>query len=91
MLSKRFAQGTGGWEWSPYAVLSAVREFEGEHRYSINGDFSGSTSMRGTSALVEAGFSARIGQLTLTGGLNWQDGGALERFLGGQLNLSYRW
>ena len=59
--------------------------------FSINGDFSGSTRSDGTSALVEAGLSAQRGALSLSGGLNWQDGGALKGYLGGQLNIAYRW
>jgi outer membrane autotransporter protein len=91
LLSRQFAQSAGGWTATPYAVLSAVREFDGEHGFSINGDFSASTRSDGTSALVEAGLSAQRGALSLSGGLNWQDGGALQGYLGGQLNVAYRW
>jgi len=91
LLSRNVAESANGWSGTPYAVLSAVREFDGENRYAINGDFHGSTSTRGTSALVEAGLSARRGPLAVSFGLNWQDGGAMERLLGGQLNVAYRW
>jgi outer membrane autotransporter protein len=91
MLSKRFAEATGGWVWTPYAALSAVREFDGDNGYAINGDFHGSTSTRVSSALVEGGFSAQHGGTTLSAGFNWQDGGALDSVLGGHLNLRYSW
>ena len=75
--------------WTPYASINAVREFDGNNDYSINGDFFGRSSMKGTSGMLELGLSAQTGNLSVFGGLNWQDGGTLNRFIGGQLGLRY--
>ena len=77
--------------WTPYATLSAVREFDGDNAYAIDGAFFGGTSTEGTSALVEGGLNVRTGNLSLSGGVNWQDGGALESVVGGQLGVRYSW
>ena len=74
-----------GFTWTPYGSLNAVREFDGEYNYSINGGLLGTTSTEGTSAMVELGLGARKGNLSVTGGVNWIDGGALESVSGGQL------
>lgn len=89
MYSKTFAATAGGTVWTPYGSINAVREFDGKNSYAINGDFFGDTRTEGTSALVELGFSAKTGNLSVYGGLNWQDGGALQSFVGGQLGLRY--
>jgi outer membrane autotransporter protein len=89
LVSKTIANG--GWTWLPYGSVSAVREFDGEYGYAINDDFSGTTSTKGTSALVELGLGMHKGKVTVTGGLNWSDGGALESFFGGQLVLRTTW
>jgi outer membrane autotransporter protein len=88
-LRKSFGEAGIGWLWTPYATLSAVREFDGGNPYSINGVFHGETSLEGTSTLLEAGFTARHQNWSLQGGLNWQDGGAVENFFGGQLSVRY--
>jgi outer membrane autotransporter protein len=88
-LRKNFGEADTGWLLTPSATLSAVREFDGKHAYAINGDFHGATSVEGTSALVELGLSARHENWTLSGGLNWQDGGAVDSFFGGQLSVRY--
>ncbi|WP_350016519.1 hypothetical protein ABNK63_01750 [Rhodanobacter sp. IGA1.0] len=77
--------------WTPYGSVNAVREFRGNHSYAINGGLLGATSTRGTSAMVELGLGARRGGLSLTGGVNWTDGGALQNVLGGQLAVRYSW
>jgi outer membrane autotransporter protein len=82
---------TGRTVWTPYATLSAVREFDGDYAYSIDGAFFGGTSTEGTSALVEGGLNVRTGNLSFSGGVNWQDGGALESVIGGQLGVRYSW
>jgi outer membrane autotransporter protein len=82
---------TGVRVWTPYATVSAVREFDGENAYSIDGNFFGSTSTEGTSALVEAGLNVQSGNLSVFGGLNWQDGGALDSVVGGQVGVRYSW
>ena len=87
-LRKSFTSGNT--VWTPHATLSAVREFDGENHYDINGDFFGSTNTEGTSALLELGVNADIGNnLAIFGGLNWQDGGAINNSFGGQLGIRY--
>lgn len=88
-LRKSFGDAGNGWQWTPYGTLSAVREFDGDNGYAINGDFHGATSVEGTSALLELGFSARHQGWSVSGGLNWQDGGAVDSFFGGQLSVRY--
>ena len=89
-LRKTFGASDAGTVWTPYATLSAVREFDGENHYDINGDFFGSTNTEGTSALLELGVNADIGNnLAIFGGLNWQDGGAINNAFGGQLGIRY--
>jgi len=41
--------------------------------------------------MVELGLGARRGGLSLTGGVNWTDGGALQNVLGGQVAVRYSW
>ncbi len=89
LLSKDIA--SAGTTWTPYAAVSAVREFDGRNDFTINGVFTGSTSTHGTSALVEGGLAMHRGKLSVFGGLNWQDGGALSGVFGGQLGLRYSW
>jgi outer membrane autotransporter protein len=88
-LRKDFGDANTGWLWIPNATLSAVREFDGENAYAINDDFHGATSVEGTSALLELGVTARHENWALSGGLNWQDGGAVDSFFGGQLSVRY--
>ena len=78
--------------WTPYVSASAVHEFDGQNKFSIdNNTFAGQTDIKGTSALVEGGLSVKTGKLEIFGGVNWQDGGALKSFAGGQLGLRYQW
>jgi outer membrane autotransporter protein len=88
-LRKGFGDADTGWLWTPSATLSAVHEFDGDHAYAINGDFHGSTSVEGTSALLDLGLTARHDNWSVSGGLNWQDGGAVDSFFGGQLSVRY--
>jgi outer membrane autotransporter protein len=83
--------GNSGFFWTPYGSVNAVREFNGITNYTINNVFSGSTSVEGTSAMVELGLGAQKGGFSITGGVNWTDGGALQSFTGGQLELRYSW
>ncbi|MDB6163911.1 MAG: hypothetical protein JWL98_1343 [Xanthomonadaceae bacterium] len=76
---------------TPYLAVSAVHEFDGKNTYAINDTFFGSTSAKGTSTLVEGGLNVQVGKLAVFGGLNWQDGGALKSFTGGQLGVRYSW
>jgi outer membrane autotransporter protein len=89
-VSKDIASGSA--VWTPYASVSAVREFDGKNTFSIDDNmFSGTTDTKGTSALVEGGVSVKTGKLEVFGGVNWQDGGALKSFAGGQVGLRYSW
>jgi outer membrane autotransporter protein len=89
LASKEFTSGRA--VWTPYVSVSGVRELDGKNAYSINGDFFGQTSTKGTSALVEGGLAVQIGKLSVFGGLNWQSGGPLKSFTGGQLGVRYTW
>ena len=80
-----------GYTWTPYGSLNAVREFKGEYDYSVNGGLLGATNTEGTSAMVELGLGMRKGKLSITGGVNWIDGGAVQSFMGGQLSMRYSW
>ncbi|HJW45635.1 MAG TPA: hypothetical protein VJ484_04015, partial [Lysobacter sp.] len=80
-----------GFTWIPYGSLNAVREFDGEYNYSVNGGLLGATNTEGTSAMAELGLGATNGKLSVTGGANWIDGGSLESVMGGQLVLRYSW
>lgn len=82
---------SAGYTWTPYGSLNAVRELDGEYDYSVNGGLVGATSTEGTSAMVELGLGMRKGRLSITGGVNWIDGGAVQSFMGGQLAMRYSW
>ena len=91
LLSKDIAS-SGSTVWTPYVSASAVHEFDGENNFIIEQRHStGSTDTKGTSALVEGGISVKTGKLEVFGGVNWQDGGALKSFAGGQVGLHYNW
>lgn len=91
MVSKSYNASDKSTVWTPYASLSAVHEFDGDSRYSINSAFDGQTSTRGTSALVEGGINVTFNKVALYGGLNWLDGGAQKSFFGGQVGVRYSW
>ena len=87
---KGYGDADNGTLWTPHATLSAVWEMDGENDYAINGsNFVGGTSTDGSSALLEVGLTAQTGNLSVFGGINWQDGGAMEGWLGGQLGIRY--
>jgi outer membrane autotransporter protein len=90
MVSKSYTADAGT-TWTPYVGVSAVHEFDGTNRYTINNTFSGETSTQGTSALIEGGVNVKIRNLSLHGGASWQDGGAMKSFFGGQVGLRYTW
>jgi hypothetical protein len=59
-LRKSFGDAEAAWAWTPYASLSAVREFDGENRFAINDLLPGAeTDLEGTSSLLELGVAAR--------------------------------
>jgi outer membrane autotransporter protein len=88
-LRKAFGDVETGWAWTPYATLSAVREFDGRSDYSVNQTLFGSTSVEGTSTLLELGFNAGHANWAVFGGVDWQDGGAVDSFFGGHLGVRY--
>ncbi|MFL6591707.1 MAG: hypothetical protein ACJ8GK_03230 [Luteimonas sp.] len=81
----------GGWIWTPYGSVNAVREFDGESRYTVADTFTGATSIEGTSGMIELGMGAQKNGFSATAGASWTDGGAMQSFLGGQLILRYSW
>jgi outer membrane autotransporter protein len=90
LISKDFGT-SGNTVWTPYVAVSGVREFGGNSAFTIDGNFSGATNTKGTSALVEGGLAMHTGNLSVFGGLNWQDGGALQSVIGGQIGVRYTW
>jgi outer membrane autotransporter protein len=88
-VRKSFGDADTGWQWTPYATLSAVREFEGQANYTLGSGQFGYTDVEGTSALLELGFNARSGNVAVYGGLDFQDGGAIDSFFGGHLGIRY--
>ncbi len=85
-------QSASGTKWTPYGVLSLVREFDGETGFTVADTFTGRTSTEGTSGQVEFGVNAKIGQrVDVWGGLNYMDGGAIDGVWGGQVGVRYTW
>ena len=89
MFSKAYTPASSNAVWMPYASLSVVQELDGKNSYAVNNTFFGETDTKGTSALAETGLNVQFGKLAVFGGLNWQDGGALKSFFGGQVGLRY--
>ena len=83
--------GSGNTVWTPYASASAVHEFDGANGFTIDNNFSGTTDTKGSSALIEGGVSVKTGRFEMFGSVNWQDGGALKSFAGGQIGLHCNW
>jgi len=86
---KSLGDADTGWSTTPYVVLSAVREMDGESRYAVNDALFGRSTVDGTSGMVELGFTARNQGLAVFGGLTWQDGGAIDSAFGGHLGVRY--
>jgi len=89
MFSKAYTPASSNAVWMPYASLSAVQELDGKNSYSVDNTFYGETDTKGTSVLAETGLNVQLDKLAVFGGLNWQDGGALKSFFGGQVGLRY--
>ncbi|GGY17483.1 outer membrane autotransporter barrel domain protein [Rhodanobacter panaciterrae] len=75
--------------WTPYGSVNAIQEMDGQSRYLVADQFTGTTSTKGTSGMVELGLGAQKGKLSVTGGVNWTDGGAQQNVFGGQVVLRY--
>ena len=80
-----------GFSWTPYGSLNALRELDGEYEQAIDGALFGTTRTDGTSRMVEMGIGMHRDRLSVTGGVNWTDGGALDSVKGAQLTLRYNW
>jgi outer membrane autotransporter protein len=80
-----------GFTWTPYGSINAMHEFDGEYGYAVDGGLLGTTRAEGTSGMIELGVSARKGALSITGGFDWTDGGAMQGVGGGQLVVRYSW
>lgn len=77
--------------WTPYGSLNAVHVFGGNYHYAVDGGLLGSTSIQGTSAMAAIGMGVRRGGFSLTGEVNWTDGGASQNVVGAQLVARYSW
>lgn len=88
-VSKEISASWG--KWTPYGALSYVDLSGGSNDYGISDVLEGSVDMSGSSGLLEVGVTADIGDWILAGGLNWQDGGAFDSVLSGQINIKYTW
>ncbi|NUS61276.1 MAG: autotransporter domain-containing protein, partial [Lysobacter sp.] len=80
-----------GVTWTPYGSVNAVHAFDGRFAYSVGDAFGGAATVDGTGAMVEGGLGASVGKFTVTGGVQWADGGTSDGAFGGQLVLRYRW
>lgn len=83
--------GADGITWIPYGGLSAVRELDGKTGFTVDDDFTGSTTAEGTSTLAELGIGLRRGGFSATASVSWMDGGAVDNANSGQLVLRYTW
>lgn len=89
LLRKGYQSGNA--KWTPYGSLSVVEEFDGENSFNIGGAYAGESDIGGTSMLLETGVDAQFGDIVIYGGLNYQDGDALDGILGGQLGVRFSW
>jgi hypothetical protein len=90
-VTKYFKPGPSGTLWEVHANGNFIRESHAKNEYLIGDDLEGSTDLGGNSSLVEVGFTGRRGLLLMFGGLSWQNGGALENFVGATLGARYTW
>jgi outer membrane autotransporter protein len=88
-ISKTFQ--SGDLRWTPYGSINAIREFDGEMRYTVADNFFGSTDTEGTSAMAELGVGVQKAGWGFTIGANWTDGGAFKSTVGGQAVVRFAW
>lgn len=84
-------QSASGVRWMPYASINAIHDFSGTSTYTVANVFTGSTTMKGSSAMAELGVGVQKGGLGFTLSANWNDGGPYKSFVGAQANLRYSW
>ena len=83
--------GSGAVRWTPYAAISAVREFDGRAGYSISDTFAATTTTEGTFGKVDLGVGMQVKGFSVTAGASWADGGAVKSETGGQVVMRYTW
>ncbi|MCC7197911.1 MAG: autotransporter outer membrane beta-barrel domain-containing protein, partial [Gammaproteobacteria bacterium] len=88
-LTMNKTYGDKGKHWTPYAGLFYLTEMDGKNTFDVNGDFQGDVDMNGNSFIGELGVTGQFGKWVLSGGVNYQDGGAFNGVLGGQLAIRY--
>ncbi len=88
-LNKTYVSGDV--RWMPYATISAVHDFSGTSTYTVANVFSGSTTVKGSSAMAELGVGVQKGGLGFTLSASWNDGGPYKSVVGAQANLRYSW
>jgi len=84
-------QSASGVRWMPYASINAIHDFSGTSTYTVANVFTGSTTVKGSSAMAELGVGVQKGGLGFTLSANWNDGGPYKSFVGAQANLRYSW
>lgn len=91
-LEHSFLTGNGI-RLTPYGSLSAIHESDGRSSFIVNGDptLAGSVEADGTTGQLELGIGVQKGGWSLTGGVNWNDGGAVDSTFGGQLVVRWTW
>ena len=89
-LRKTMDTGNGN-SWTPYASLSYVNESNASNDYVIGGVLTGNVDTSGNSTLFEGGATVNYGNMLISGGLNWKDGGAYESMFGGQVSVRFTW
>lgn len=88
-LNKTYVSGDV--RWMPYATISAVHDFSGTSTYTVANVFSGSTTLKGSSAMAELGVGMQKGGFGFTLSASWNDGGPYKSVVGAQANLRYSW
>ena len=89
-LRKTMDTGNGN-SWTPYASLSYVNESNASNDYVIGGVLTGNVDTSGNSTMFEGGATVNYGNMLISGGLNWKDGGAYESMFGGQVSVRFTW
>jgi outer membrane autotransporter protein len=89
-VRKKFKTQTGTL-WELHATMNRIRMVGGDNAFELTDGIGGKTDISGDSSLLDVGFTARRGLLLWYGAVTWQDGGALQNFVGAQLGAKYTW